>query len=116
MTKLRKGNVYHRISIFMNHSINHSVDTNRAHGRYAPRKDEVGYPILTSDLETPLLVTSGDMFNLVHYEDTPEQHLVVATETEVRKVSKRAVCILLKCFLVLEIYLFKGLIKYSNRT
>ena len=30
----------------------------------------------------------------------PEQHLVVATETEARTVSKRAVCILLACFLV----------------
>ena len=53
----------------------------------------VGYPLWDT---YPLLVTSGS--------DT-HQTLVVATETETRTVSKRAVCILLKFSLVIVIFL-----------
>ena len=57
----------------------------------------------------PLLVTSGgDHWRPVQtcsFQGLPiplpsEQHLMVATETETRSVSKQVVCILLECFLV----------------
>ena len=43
---------------------------------------------------------TGDLFKFIHLGTQPQQHLVVATETEACMVSKRAVPILLECFFV----------------
>ena len=65
------------------------------------RKGQVGYPPQISD---PKQVTSGgDHWTPVQtssFMDPPESHLLVATETEAHMVSKRAVRIILECFLV----------------
>ena len=47
-----------------------------------------------------------------------ERHLVVATETEARTVSKRAVRILLECFLVISVVfcLLKGSLKFGGQS
>ena len=73
-TKLRKGNVLTVVCLFTDGD---SRQYQMHHG--------IGY-------------TVG--YHLLEIRPAPEQHLVVATETEARTVSKRAVCILLACFLV----------------
>ena len=80
------------------HGIGHMI-------RVHPGKGQVGYPLAIRPWE--MLVTC----DIDHWKPvqtcsfgTPnfprEQHLVVATETEARAVSRWAVCILLECFLV----------------
>ena len=47
-------------------------------------------------------VCMSDCSNMFIWGPPQEQHLVVVTETEACKVSKRAVCILMECFLVYQ--------------
>ena len=95
-----------------------NASRDRLHGRVPSYSDYVGHsllqkrsgrvpPSLTPDIrpEDPLLVTSGgDHWWLVQNCSfgplPPKQHLVVTIGTEACTVSKRAVCILLECFLV----------------
>ena len=61
-------------------------------------------------LSTPWLVTSG-LIQTCSFEDTPPRHLVT---TEARTVGKRAVCILLECFLFK--FLFLARLFWGNHT
>ena len=68
-------------------------------------KGQVGYSLpWASDQGPPMVVTScGDHWSPIQtysFVDPPEQHLVVFTETEAHTISKRAVRIILECFLV----------------
>ena len=76
-TKLRKGNVFTDVCLFTDGG-------SRQYQMHHGIGHTVGYHLLEIRPAPP----------------PPEQHLVVATETEARTVSKRAVCILLACFLV----------------
>ena len=52
-------------------------------------------------------------FGDLHTPPPHQRHVVMATETETRMVSKRAVCILLECCLVVGITLVAG--KWERR-
>ena len=103
-TRFREGNVF--TGVYLSTGAEYLISNaswNRSHGRVPtslPWTSDMGiYPLLATSGGDHWIPVQTCLFGDLT-PPPPQQHLVVATETEACAVSKRAVCILVECCLV----------------